>query len=313
MEQALGTVAFWIGLNFEFLVRAASIALVAGLVATIARRRDHTLARVLALGSFFAAFGWQVSVGAAGWATLLSENPTHAAVARLFVLIGTGLAVGVMVALRSRPRFAGLAAIGLAVVIGLAVPVTREVVPHTRGLPDTPPPESTAPSGYPQVSLWVRESEGFGAMFPTPPSRLGVSSVDVEAYAWQSQFEFDDGGALASVYVARVGYDLDSASQRAFLLSAHRGFLQSVGADTARAQLRWATMAAGRPVLHYEARYAVEGVQFTGKGFWVFDRQRVLRVSSSIPEALSANSAAVAQHFPRTFMLLSERTRNEEE
>lgn len=86
---------------------------------------------------------------------------------------------------------------------------------------------------------------------------------------------------------------------------AHVAFLQTIGASAENSVTRWTTFGNGAPSLQYEVEFAFNAVPIVGRGFWIVDRGRGIKVSVAYPQALSPESAAVASYFPATFGLFS--------
>lgn len=304
MESVLTFIGYWVGLNFGALAQASISGVVAGLIVAAIWRQHPVRARIAAAIAFLAVFGFRTAQITAGWVFLRSEDHTLATVAQLAVGVATLIGASLMILLRGRQRHALIGGFVIVLFIGASVPIAKELTQDQRAVATN---VSAAPDAYPPVAIWASEVEGFGVMFPVEPTRVDAAGLKGSGYSYQSVFTFDEGGATANVTIAPVPFDLDSTSKRTFLLSAHRSFLQSIGAVPDSSRFKWDFLVSGVPVLQYEASFEYQGVPVISKGFWLFDRQRALRVSVAYPRALSAGSAAVADRFPNTFMLLSKR------
>lgn len=311
MESLLLLIAGWLGRSMGFLtwaMLAAGVALAA--VVMIGRSRGSR-PRGLVPATLFVVFAAGVARNAAGYAFILSGNPEDA---RSLLLILAPIALGFLVlilALRNRPRLsAASSCIGI-LFFGFSHPIAEaraRVEPVVQASPmessiPRPSPRA-APATYPKVQVWVSSQDGIAAAFPEQPTRVGAASQDATGFAYQAAFQFEDGGALASVFIVPTASRFTGASARAFLNGAHEGFLQALGASPADASTEWDRFADGRTILRYTVRFQYQGSALSGRGFWLLDGQRALRISVAYPLSLSAASIAAAEHFPSTFMLL---------
>lgn len=161
------------------------------------------------------------------------------------------------------------------------------------------------PPGYPMGAAWRSAWDGFMAMFPSPPQRYEMSNLQIRSYSFQANFRFTDGDAVAAISVIPLPVEIPGGSQRVFLESAHKSFIQTLGAPPDSTTTEWVRFAPDLLALRY--RYSLIGadVNLRGSGFWIVNARRAIRVSVRYPGTLSAGSASIASYFPSTFFLLT--------
>ncbi len=309
METALENVGYWAGLNFYALLRACVGGVVIGLTAFLIWRKIPERKWVFGAVGFLSVFGFVTARLTAGQTYLRTDDRAVATGAQLVVLLATIVLTTAVVLLRKRPKIAALVGFISVVCIGNATPIAVSLTPRSvNSVAVKKPTVSGVPAGYPTAVMWMNRDAGFGARFPTDPTRIGVAGVESSAYAYQSAFTFEDGGALAGVTVAPLPFNLDAPSQRSFLAQSHKGFLQSLGANVETPEIEWALFGNGAPTLLYQAQFTHDGLVFLGKGFWIVDRERAVRVAVTYPRDISPRSAAIAEYFLNTFVLIGDST-----
>lgn len=298
--------AGWLGRNIGFLGNATVVAVLAFAASSaLHRKRGRPLHGIVPI-SFLATFGILAVRNAWGYSIVLTEDERFAgSILLLFsVLLLFGLAVLFLV--RSRTRIAAFFCSMAVFFIGFAHPIveararSRASSVATSALGQPP-----MPAEYPRVQIWTNTTDGVAAAFPSPPNRVGATAQSTAAYAYQAAFQFDDGGALASIQISPTEYEFRDAAERAFLSGAHDSFVRTLGAQPSDASTSWDTYGDGRLMLRYAVRFAYEGTPIIGLGFWMLDGRRAIRVSVAYPESLSPANAKVAEHFLYAFLLLS--------
>lgn len=308
MEGVFGALGAWMGLNLGILVKAGVAGFLVAVISTAFRRNRPDIARLAGAFTLLALFGYRTAQVTAAVVYLRTENRDFAILAMIVVAIFSVLVGAVSYWLRSHRRMAIAASMLGIVLLGASAPIADRLASVKRGGARAELPSLLSePANYPRVSIWASEIEGFAARFPSEPTRIDAAALGGSGYAFQSTFTFEDGGAVATVFIAPLSFTLDSASQHRFLANAHRSFLSTIGASVDSSLFRWVTLGKGTPVLQYEATFAYQGVAAVGKGFWLVNGARVYRASVAYPSDLSATSAHVADFFPQTFVLLGSR------
>lgn len=311
MESLLLVIAGWLGRSIGFLTWAILASGVVMAAVVLIGRSRGSKPRGLVPATLFSVFAGGITRNAAGYAFMLSGNSEDA---RSLLLILVPIALGFLVlifTLRSRPRLSAAASCLGVTIFGFSHPIAEaraRVDPTVQAPPlelSTPRQSlGAAPASYPRVQVWVSSQDGIAAAFPEQPTRVGAASQDATGFAYQAAFQFEDGGALASIFIVPTAAQFTGASERAFLNGAHEGFLQALGASQADATTEWDRFADGRTILRYTVRFQYQGSALRGQGFWLLDGQRALRISVAYPVSLSAASIAAAEYFPSTFLLL---------
>lgn len=154
--------------------------------------------------------------------------------------------------------------------------------------------------------LWSSTIEGFGAMFPNNPEKVGAATSRGPGHAYQSAERFRNGGALYAITVVPVPSSIKPASFDAFLEGSHDAFVKSMGGDPGLDTVSWSTFGDERERLDYSFDFTYSGIPFTGRGFWIMDRGRAIRVSVSYTQSLTPKEIDEALRFPDSFVILTQ-------
>lgn len=156
--------------------------------------------------------------------------------------------------------------------------------------------------------LWVHPSDGFGANFPEPPTKREAAAYQESGYAYQGSKVFENGGALYSITVVTLPPKISRANINRFLEELNSGFIETMGQTSRKAKVKWAKFGDGRNRLSYEFDFEHDGIPVRGHGFWVADKNRVIRVSVSYTKSLNDHEVREALSFLDSFVLLTHRT-----
>jgi len=157
--------------------------------------------------------------------------------------------------------------------------------------------------------LWINAVDGFGANFPTTPTRVEAASSQGSGYAYQSIQRFDNGGALFAITVTSAPSKFAKNRSKEFLEASNVTFIKMMGQKLSQAKVKWLTSKAGRNQLSYECDFFYDGVLFEGLGFWIMDRNRAIRVSVAYTNTLTSQQVSEVISFLDSFMILSNRIR----
>lgn len=166
--------------------------------------------------------------------------------------------------------------------------------------------KSASASGF-----WSNASEGFGAIFPKKPKKVSAATSQVAAYAYQSEKNFSNGGALYGITIVPLPSVRNESTFNtfSFLEMSNEGFVKSIGGDPRRAEAKRKRFRDGRKRLDYDLRFRYEGIPCRGRGFWIIDRGRVIRVSVSYTESLTSEEAVEVLGFLESFVILKAQAR----
>ena len=153
--------------------------------------------------------------------------------------------------------------------------------------------------------LWSNTSEGFGAIFPETPEKVSAATSQGAGYAYQSTKSFANGGALYAITIVPIPSAIKQSSFNSFLEMSNDAFVKSMGQDPKRAKANWYSFGDGRKRLDYDFRFTCNGIPFRGRGFWIIDRGRAIRVSVSYTESLTSKEAGEVLRFPESFVILT--------
>lgn len=151
--------------------------------------------------------------------------------------------------------------------------------------------------------LWSNLSEGFAAKFPLPPEKINVPTQMGVGYAYQSFSKFPDGGALYSITVIPVDPNILKTKSVEFIETSNIGFIKSMGQDFRKAKTKWTKFGNDRIRLNYEFDFIYSNVPFKGHGFWIPDKNRIIRVSVSYTKNLSTIEQLQAISFLDSFLI----------
>lgn len=154
--------------------------------------------------------------------------------------------------------------------------------------------------------FWSDKTEGFGAMFPVTPEKVGASTSQTTGHAYQSAKGFQNGGALYAITVVSVPSNIKADGFQAFLEGSHNAFVQSMGGDSDKDSVEWLSFGAGRERLAYNFDFIYSGIPFTGQGFWIMDKGRAIRVSVSYMQSLTSEETEKVLLFPESFVILTD-------
>lgn len=153
---------------------------------------------------------------------------------------------------------------------------------------------------------WVNVSEGFGANFPTTPERTSVASSQSSNYAYQSVKNFSNGGALFVISISPIHFDQTKSDPMRFLEALNNEFIKLMGQNPNRAKTKWSSFGDGRKILNYEFEFTDSGAPFKGRGFWIFDNRRIIRVSVAYTESLTPKEIREVLQFLPSFVMVSD-------
>ncbi len=152
--------------------------------------------------------------------------------------------------------------------------------------------------------IWQNEEEGFGAKFRKTPEKASISIGEFKGYAYQFAQNNEDGAALYSITVTPISIKLKDKETKSFLLNSHQSYLSSLGANSNNPKITWSTFHDDRVMLIYRVYYSVGSRHFTGMGFWIKDKSRIIRVSVSMLEGSSKKFQRRARKFLPSFFLI---------
>lgn len=156
--------------------------------------------------------------------------------------------------------------------------------------------------------LWVHPVDGFGANFPEPPTKREAATYQESGYAYQGSKIFENGGALFSITVVTLPPQISRAKINRFLEELNSRFIESMGQMPKKAKVKWAKFGDGRDRLSYEFDFELDGIPGQGRGFWIADKNRVIRVSVSYTKGLNDHEIREALSFLDSFVLVTHRT-----
>ncbi len=151
--------------------------------------------------------------------------------------------------------------------------------------------------------LWFNASEGFGAIFPNAPEKNSVSSSQATSYAYQSVRNFNNGGALFAITISPIQFDPKKGDPMRFLEALNNEFIKLMGQNPNRAKTKWSSFGDGRKCLNYEFEFTYSGAPFKGRGFWVFDRGRAIRVSVAYTASLTPKETGEVLQFLPSYVM----------
>lgn len=304
MEQILLLIAGWLGRNIGFLGTASLAALGAFAITRALQRLRGLQVRGLVPLAFLGTFSFAAVRNAWGYSLYLTGDERSARSTLLILSAFVLAALAVLVIVRMRTRVAAIVCAVSVVLVGFAHPFA-ETRAQSRSGPQSVSTPAPMPAAYPRVQIWTNSTDNIAAAFPSEPRRVDAAAQGATGYAYQAAFQFEDGGALASIQVSPTDNAFQGAGERSFLLGAHESFVRTLGAAPDDAASSWDQYGDGRLMLRYAVRFSYEGTPIIGLGFWMLDGRRALRVSVAYPEALSSTSQEVAEYFLSTFLLLS--------
>ncbi len=157
--------------------------------------------------------------------------------------------------------------------------------------------------------LWTNAEGGFGANFPTAPTRIEGATSQVSGYGYQSIQSIDDGGALFAISAVPVSSKIGKSNSKVFLEASHATFIKMMGKKPGQSKVKWLTFGDGRNRLSYEYDFFEDDISFKGLGFWIMDKNRAIRVSVAYTNTLlTSQPIREAVSFLDSFMILSNGT-----
>lgn len=152
---------------------------------------------------------------------------------------------------------------------------------------------------------WTNVEDGFGANFPTTPTKVQAATAQGSGYAFQSVQSFDNGGALYAITVSPAPSKIPKNQSKEFLEASNAVFIKMMGQKLSQAKVEWLIFGDGRNKLNYECEFFYDGILFKGLGFWIMDRNRAIRVSVAYTNTLTKQQVREVVPFLDSFMTLS--------
>jgi len=153
---------------------------------------------------------------------------------------------------------------------------------------------------------WKNSENGFRADFPTPPKRKSASSTLGTSYAYQSTKKFSAGGALYAITVTPLPSEIKKDDHSNFLVASNTEFAKNMRQTSSGAKAKWGKCANGLNCLIYRFDYSYSKSPFTAFGFWIINKNRIIRVSVSFSKYLSKEEVREVASFVDSFALLAE-------
>lgn len=152
---------------------------------------------------------------------------------------------------------------------------------------------------------WLDTDDGIGAYFPELPEKVEVASPDEQGHAWIATEVIDDGGVVYQISVVKIEGSLDESSHSNFLRAKADSFAKSLGVDPSQQALKWTPFGDGRARLNFSMPYVMRERNIRTEGFWIIDKQRVIKVSITYTDDVSQSELERARLFSRGFTLIN--------
>lgn len=152
--------------------------------------------------------------------------------------------------------------------------------------------------------VWKDSAENFAAAFPSTPKKIEASGTSGKAYAYQSAKHFSDRGALYAITVAPTLTDIPPLNVVEIIENASRVFLYSMNAERGSIESSWAPFG-DKKRLNYSCRFQHGDNWLRGRGFWIADGNRIIRVSVAYLEGMSHSEVIEIERFLDTFVIVS--------
>jgi len=154
------------------------------------------------------------------------------------------------------------------------------------------------------TNLWTNSKNRIGAMFPSSPEMHEAVTSGGTGIAYQSNKRFNEGASLFAITIVPMDKNKLKNGTDVFLKAANSSFIESMGSDPKKATINWTKFGDGRSKLNYDFIFDYSGFKLKGKGYWIYDKNRAIRVSVAYMTTLKSVDIKETVAFLDTFILV---------
>jgi hypothetical protein len=130
------------------------------------------------------------------------------------------------------------------------------------------------------------------------------SAIKMGQNMHQGHERFENGASLYAVTIVTMERNKLKNGTDVFLEATNASFIESMGVSPKKAKINWNKFGDGRNRLNYDFIFNHSGAKLRGKGYWIYDKNRAIRVSVAYMTTLSKKEIEHVISFLDTFVLI---------